>query len=78
MSAAAHQRVPRPKALLVIYALVALGAIVIFVGQLAGWWPSSVENKIRESHKRADERKTSPSPAPSPSDAAMSAPAGSK
>jgi hypothetical protein len=78
MSAAARRRVERPRAILVLYALVALGAIVVFVGQLAGWWTSAVEDKIRANNRRANQGKSSPSPAPSPSDAAMSAPGGSK
>ncbi len=73
LSAAARQRAARPKALVWIYAALGLAVLVILVGQLAGWWPSPVENRIRANHRPADASKpTPPSPPPSPSDAPMS------
>ena len=58
----ARARAPRPRAILVLYATIALFAVVYFVGTLAGWWGSPVADKVRARRER-DARESSP-PAP--------------
>ena len=86
LSAAARERVARPKAILLLYAALAVAVLVIFVGQFAGWWPSPIAERVLERRRAADAARpapTTPSPAPSPSDPLApspqpSGPAGSK
>lgn len=73
MAAAARVRAARPRAILAFYAVLALIAVVSFVGQLLGWWKSPVAEKVLEQRKRAATPEPAPSPpAPRPTPPAMS------
>lgn len=73
MAAAARARATRPKAILAFYAVLALIAVVSFLGQMFGWWKSPVAEKVLEQRRKAATPEPAPpSPTPPPTPPAMS------